>query len=398
MKPIYLDHNATTPLHPAAAAAMARCHDELWGNPASQHAWGRNAHRAIEDAREDIARILGAKATGRRPDQVIFTSGGTEANNLAIFGLAAARGAARSEQAIVSSAIEHPSVSEPLEELERRGCRVERLKSDSDGIVQVAQLHQLLHEHTPFVTVMLANHETGVLQPVQEVVSRCAEVGVPVHSDASQAAGKLPIDFQALGVSTMSVAAHKFHGPVGIGALVVRHEVKLPPALFGGFQQQATRPGTEPVALVLGMHAALAAWESAAESRISRLTSLRDRFEAGLAANCPVPVGINGAGAERVPNTSNIAFVGLDRQALLMALDLAGVACSTGSACASGSSEPSPVLIAMGASDAVLASSLRFSFGETTTQEEIDEALARICATCARLAGAPSPQPLTPNF
>jgi cysteine desulfurase len=393
MKSIYLDNNATTPLPPAAAEAMARCQAELWGNPSSQHAWGRRAHRALEDAREDIARILGAKTTGRQADQLVFTSGGTEANNLAIFGLAAVRGAA-SEHAIVSSAIEHASINESLEQLKARGCRVVRLKPNADGVVQLDQLDRSLDEHTPLLTVMLANHETGVLQPLGEIAARCASVGVPVHTDAAQAVGKLPVDFRALGVSTMSVAAHKFHGPVGIGALVVRGDVKLPPVLYGGFQQQGMRPGTESVALVLGMHAALAAWEAEAEARTAHLSSLRDRFETELAENCPLPIVINGRGAQRLPNTSSVAFVGLERQALLMALDLAGVACSAGSACASGSSEPSPVLSAMGASEAVLGSSLRFSFGATTTKEETDEAVARISATCARLGAL---QPLTPS-
>jgi len=394
MKSIYLDNNATTPLHPAAAEAMARCQAELWGNPSSQHAWGRRAHRALEDAREDIARILGANTTGRQADHLVFTSGGTEANNLAILGLAAVRGAAASEHAIVSSAIEHASINESLEQLNARGCRVVRLKPNSDGVVQLDQLDRSLDEHTPFAAVQLANHETGVLQPLREIAARCARFGVPVHTDAAQVVGKLPVDFRALGVSTMSVAAHKFHGPVGIGALVVRGDVKLPPVLFGGFQQQGMRPGTESVALVLGMHAALATWEAEAEARTAHLSALRDRFEATLAEHCPLPIVINGRGAPRLPNTSSVAFVGLERQALLMALDLAGVACSAGSACASGSSEPSPVLSAMGASEAVLASSLRFSFGATTTKEETDEAVARISATCARLC---SLQPLTPN-
>ncbi len=208
-----------------------------------------------------------------------------------------------------------------------------------------------------------------------------------MHTDAAQMAGKLPVDFQALGVDALSVAAHKFHGPLGIGALVVRDEVPLAPYLVGGFQQEGLRGGTESVALAVGMHAALAAWESEQHERCVRLRQLRDRLEADLTAGYPGRLVINGAGAARLPHTTNIAFVGIDRQALVMALDLAGVACSTGSACASGSSEPSPVLAAMGADPEVLASSVRFSLGATTTVADIDGASARILAVCRKIAG-----------
>ena len=273
--------------------------------------------------------------------------------------------------------------------LTRHGWTIHRLEVTSQGSVDPRQLDALLHPGTRFVSVMLANNETGVVQNVREIAERCARLGIPMHTDAVQAAGKVPVDFRA-GVSAMTVAAHKFHGPIGIGALILRDNVLLEPSLFGGFQQGGLRPGTESVALAVGMHAALGAWEREGTARTSRLAALRDRLESGLAAGCAGSLAINGAGAERLPQTSNVAFLGLDRQALLMALDLAGVACSTGSACASGSSEPSPVLTAMGCSAAVLAGSLRFSLGATTTEAEVDTAIARIVDFCAKATSSES--------
>jgi cysteine desulfurase len=232
---------------------------------------------------------------------------------------------------------------------------------------------------------MLGNNETGVLQPVAELAAICSAQNIPLHSDAAQVVGKLPVNFRSLGVSLMSFAGHKFHGPPGIGALAIRHGVKIHPQLHGGFQQSGIRPGTENVALAVGMHRALELWQSEAEARISRMRRLRDRFESQLKHGYPDLV-INGQDAPRLPHTSNVAFVGLDRQALFMALDVTGVACSTGSACASGSSEPSPVLQAMDCSKSVIGGSLRFSLGAYTTEAEVDEAVKRILETCDRLS------------
>jgi cysteine desulfurase len=231
---------------------------------------------------------------------------------------------------------------------------------------------------------MLGQNETGVLQPAAELAAVCAERQVPLHSDAAQVVGKLPVDFRALGVTTMSVAAHKFHGPLGIGALLVRHGTRLQPQLFGGFQQGGLRPGTENVALAVGMCRALESWHAERHERAARMLRLRDRFEQMIRAGWPDAVVI-GAAAERLPHTSHIAFVGLNRQSLFMALDQAGVACSTGSACASGSSEPSPVLTAMGCQTAVVDSALRFSLGATTSADEMDEAARRILRCCNEL-------------
>ena len=386
MNLIYLDHNSTTPLLGEVASAMAECQGANDGNPSSQHQAGRRARQALENAREGIGSILGADLSGREPDRVIFTSGGTEANNLAILGLSGWHDPRSGPGEAIVSRIEHPSIAAPVDFLERRGWKIHRLGVRPDGVVDIGPLDELLNERTRFVSVMLANNETGVIQPVREIARRCAARGVPMHTDAVQMIGKLPVDFRSLGVSSLTVAAHKFHGPIGIGALILRPGVALEPMLFGGFQQAGLRPGTEAVPLAVGLHVALIAWQREGAARSERLRRLRDRLEAGLAAGYAGETVINGSPAERLPHTSNLAFVGIERQALLMALDLAGVASSTGSACASGSSEPSPVLAAMGASKAVLAGSLRFSLGATTTGDEIEQAIERILRVCAKIA------------
>ncbi|HEV3004697.1 MAG TPA: cysteine desulfurase family protein [Pirellulales bacterium] len=373
MDRIYLDHNATTPLLEEAAEAMARCQSQSPGNPASQHWAGRQARRALEDAREGIASLLGADLGSTQGDRVVFTSGGTEANNLAIFAFAG-----RQPQQLVISAIEHPSIAAPAAKLERQGWRVRRLGVSADGEVLADSLPSLFEVDTRLVSVMLGNNETGVLQPIERLAAICGRCGVLLHTDAAQVAGKLPLHFRRLGVSAMTFSAHKFHGPVGIGALVIRGGVEVQPLLHGGFQQSGLRPGTESVALAVGMHAALAAWQRDAADFAQRLTALRDRFERELLTACPDLV-VNGASAPRLPQTSNIAFRGMDGEALVMALDLAGVACSTGSACASGSSEPSPTLLAMGLSKELYQGSLRFSFARATTPGEVSEAVRRIC-------------------
>jgi cysteine desulfurase len=369
---LYLDNNATTLLHPAVAETMAAYDRAGYANPASQHQAGRRARSVLEEAREGIAKILGANVSDTHADQVIFTSGGTEANNLALRGLAGDR-----PGRVIISAIEHPSVVGAAEQLARQGFDVQRLRVSREGVVDVDHLRELLDQQMRVVSVMLGNNETGVLQPVAEVAAVCHSGGVPVHTDAVQVVGKLPVDFRQLGVSALSLSAHKFHGPRGIGALIVRHGVELTPILFGGFQQLGLRPGTESVTLAVGLHRALQLWQDEADERASRMARLRDRLEERLLANVPDLV-INGAGAARLPHTSNVAFPGLDRQALLMALDMAGVACSTGSACASGSSEPSPVLLAMGCPADIVEGSLRLSLSAFTTEAEIDQAAGRI--------------------
>jgi cysteine desulfurase len=388
-EPIYLDHNATTPVLPEVAEAMRACYAEPHLNPASQHALGRAARRVLEEARECIGELVGAHLSGADADRLIFTSGGTEANNLAIRGLAGIGGSfdvtdSRRRGHFVISTVEHPSVSAVADEMAAWNWDVEKLPVDTEGVVCGEQLAGLIRPETRLVAVMLGQNETGVIQPVAKLSAICAGRGVPLHTDAAQVAGKLAVNFRALGASTMTVAAHKFHGPLGIGALVVRHGTHLCPQLFGGTQQGGLRPGTESVALAVGMCRALELWHEQRSERAARMAELRDRFEELVVRGWPAAVVV-GAGAERLPHTSLVAFVGLERQALFMALDQAGVACSTGSACASGSSEPSPVLLAMGCEPRVVSSALRFSFGATTTAAQIDEAACRILACCNNL-------------
>ncbi|REK10026.1 MAG: cysteine desulfurase [Planctomycetota bacterium] len=385
---IYLDHNSTTPLLDEVAAAMAPWQTERFGNPASQHAVGRRARRALEKAREEIGRMLGANLSGSQPDRVLFTSGGTEANNLAMLGSLGGPLMQSPPGEVILSPIEHPSVAAVAELLERRGWTIHRLGVSRDGIVEPQTLDEPLSERTRLVCVMLANNETGVIQPVAEIARRCQAAGVPLHTDAAQIAGKLPVNFRAIGAGTMTIAAHKFHGPLGIGALVIRGDVEIDPLVVGGFQQEGLRGGTESVALAVGMHAALAAWEREQQGRIERMSALRDELEQRLIEGFDGRVVINGASAERLPHTSNVALEGVDRQALVMALDLEGVACSTGSACASGSSEPSPTLVAMGCPADVLAGSVRFSLGATTTHADVVAATEKVLAVAARMRAA----------
>ena len=381
---IYLDYNATTPVFPEVVEAMRACWAEPSLNPASQHEFGRRAHKVLEDTRDRIAELLGASTR----DRVIFTSGGTESNNLAIRGLLDGRTGRLSDQSkrarLVTSGIEHPSVATLGEYLARNGCNVDHMPVDGNGVLEVEAASQLLSAETRAVVAMLANNETGVIQPVGKLAAICKSHGVPVHTDAAQIAGKLPLSFQDLDVATMTIAAHKFGGPVGIGALVVRSDVQLPPLLHGGVQQAGTRPGTESVPLAVGMRTALELWHSNRAQWLAHLEALRDAFESSLKA-ADSAIEVLGERADRLPTTSNIAFVGLDRQALFVALDQAGIACSTGSACASGSSEPSPTHVAMGLSPALVSSALRFSFGIQTTQAHVSESLGRILRICNNL-------------
>ena len=378
---IYVDNNATTRLADEVAQALSEAYAAGYLNPSSQHQAGQKARRRLDDARETILNLVGGEITRFASDRLIFTSGGTEANNLALFGL----GKQTSGQVIIS-AIEHPSISEAADQLRSQGTTVRTLPVDSDGVVQYESLEDWLHEPTRLVSVMLANNETGVIQPISEIAHICREKGVPLHVDAVQALGKIPLNFRALGAAAITISPHKFHGPRGIGALVLDDHVKLNPSMFGGSQQLAMRPGTESVELAIGFErAAQLAIEALPEAGI-QMQALRDRLETELIEQLgPEQITINGEGAVRLPHTTNIAFPGIDRQALVMALDMAGVACSTGSACASGSSEPSPTLLAMGLDDTVVSGSIRLSLSRFTTEADVDEVAERISNCVKRL-------------
>ncbi len=384
MESIYLDHNATTLLRPEVNEVLNRAHAEGYANPASQHQFGQRARKVLEDTREKIAALLGADLARPQPDRLIFTSGGTEANNLAVLGITSAK--SNSPGQIVISSIEHQSVIEPAEHLLEQGWQLDTLPVDSNGVVRLEALPSLLSPETRLVSVILGNHETGVVQPIAELARLCHARHVPLHTDAIQAAGKRPIDFRALGAAAMSIAAHKFRGPLGVGALILRHDVALKPLFYGGHQQFGLRPGTESIPLALGMLAALELAQKELVEYIRRLNGLRLQFENGLRSGFP-EILIHGETAERLPNTSNIAFPGIDGQILLIALDTNGVACSAGSACSSGSTELSPTLRAMGLPSGIVGSSLRFSLGATTTEADIDEAVARILRVCRDIRG-----------
>jgi cysteine desulfurase len=385
METIYLDHNATTPTRPEVVEAMARSGAAAYANSASQHRPGQQARRVLEDAREAIAEILDADLAPPRRDRLIFTSGGTEANNMAVLGIA--RGSGRQPGRIVISAGEHPSVIEPAEHLLEQGWRLDTLGLTTSGVVRVDQLPLLLEGDSPaLASVQLANHETGVVQPIAEIAAMCNRAGVACHTDAVQAVGKMPVSFRRLDVSAMSISAHKFQGPPGIGALLLRDGVGLVPLMFGGHQQEGLRPGTESVPLAVGMATALELSRREQEEYVRRVTALRDRFESGLRAALPNIV-VHGIEAERLPQTSNVAFPGLDGEVLRMALDLAGVACSVGAACSSGSTELSPTLRAMELPGSLVSSSLRFSLGATTSEADVEEAVRRIAHVCRELCG-----------
>ena len=379
---IYLDNNATTAVDPEVFEAM-RPYFLAPGNAESRHSAGRSARRAWERARESSASVLGAD-----PSELVFTSGGTEANNLAVFGLA---GAEHAPGHVASSPIEHPAVAEPLARLEASGFAVDRPSVDAEGRADARAIAATFRGDTRFATLMLANNETGAVQPVAELVALASSRGVPVHTDAVQAVGRVPVDFGSLGVATLAASAHKFHGPAGVGLLLVRRGVRLGSRLFGGGQQQGRRPGTVAVPLAVGLARALELWRDEADARAARWATLRDRLFEGLVAALGTDrVVLNGPRdpSGRLPQTLNLGFPGLDGDALLMQLDLAGVAASLGSACASGSTRPSPTLVAMRVPDDRLRSSVRFSFGAPTVEAEVVEAVARVAEAVDRLTPA----------
>lgn len=353
---IYLDHAATTPLLPEAREAMLRAFADAPGNPASAHAAGRRARQILEGSRERVAALLNAQ-----PNEVIFTSGATEANNLALFGLAG-----DPPGHIVASPIEHPCVVEPLQQLAARGFEVQFLPMNQGGAVEPSAIPA----DARLVTVQLVNHETGAVQSAIRTPQSA------IHTDAAQAVGKIPVDFRALGVTALTVSAHKFGGPPGIGALVLRAGTTIRPMLYGGHQQHGRRPGTEPVALAAGMGAALEASIRDLEMNRQHVAGLRQRFLDRL-RDLAVSIAVNSP-EDAIPHILNVSFPGCPADRLLIALDLAGVACSTGSACSSGSLLPSPVLQAMHVSDDGLRSAMRFSFAASNTMAEIDAAVDRI--------------------
>jgi cysteine desulfurase len=368
-RPIYLDHHATTPVDPRVLEAMLPYYREEYGNPASvSHAYGWTAAAAVDDARERIAGLLGA-----RTSSIVFTSGATEANNLAIQGVARARRSRRDH--LVSVATEHPAVLDVCRALADEGFDFSLVPVASDGLTEVPEIAAALTHRTALVSVMTANNEIGVLQPVREIAAVCAERDVVFHTDAAQAAGKIRLAVDELGVDLLSISAHKFYGPKGIGALYVRPRTRLVPLVHGGGHERGLRSGTLPVALIVGMARALEIACEQIEAEAVRLLALRERLFAQLARDLE-HVRLNGHPSRRLPGNLNVSFRGVDGDRLLLALT--DVAVSSGSACSTAKPEPSHVLLALGLSKTEAGSSIRIGLGRGTTQEQVDRAAARI--------------------
>jgi len=372
---IYLDNNATTRALPEVIETVARISCEQFANPGSRHRFGRDARKVLEDSREQIAAILGAQ-----PSEVIFTSGGTEATNIAIKGFTTNIEPGK----IILTEGEHAATLETCKQLVQRGFDLDWLKVDSAGRLRADQLVDCNWDNLKLVTLILAHNETGVIQDVESIANYCVEHAAPLHLDGVQAVGKIPVNFRQLQATSLSAAAHKFHGPRGVGLLLLKQNAKPLPLMHGGHQEQGIRPGTEAVALIAGMATALNRWYVDHIARTEQLCSMRDQLQAGLTKQCQ-PTVVNGSLTHRLPNTLNIAFPGLDGEALLVALDLAGIACSLGSTCASGSTEPTPVLKAMNCPADVIAASVRFSVSIDNTPAEINTAIERIAKVVKRL-------------
>jgi cysteine desulfurase len=374
---IYLDYNSTTPVDRAVLDAMLPYFADNFGNASSIHSSGQRGRSAVDAARDSVAALIGAKTA-----EIVFTSGGTEADNLALFGSVAASN--HSGKHIVTTAIEHHAVLNAAQALGKHGIDVTYVPVSASGIVDPQDIRRALRPETILISVMHANNELGTIQPIEEIGRIAAEADVYFHCDAVQSAGKLPLDVNRLGVDLLSISAHKIYGPKGVGALYVRAGTPLEPQFHGGHHERDRRPGTENVPGIVGFGKAaeLARVRLTADS--ARIESLRDGLEEML-LNSLASVRVNGDRSRRVPNTTNLAFTAAGGEALVIALDLQGIACATGAACSSGAVEPSHVLLAIGLSPDEARSSLRFSLGRTTTAAEIDRAADIIPPTVERL-------------
>jgi cysteine desulfurase len=382
MTAVYLDHAATTPMHPAAIEAMTAALATV-GNASSLHTTGRAARRRMEEARETLARLLGA-----RPSEIIFTAGGTESDNLAVKGIyRARRDAEPKRRRIITTPVEHHAILDAVEWLvEHEGAEVTWLPVGADGSVATTALRAALEDHddVALVTIMWANNEVGTIMPIAELAAIASEFDVPMHSDAIQAIGQLPVDFAASGLSAMSVAAHKFGGPTGVGALLLRRDTACVPLLHGGGQERDVRSGTPDVAGTVAMAAAAQVAVEGLDANRARISGLRDKLIDGVLSSMD-DVDLNGAdGDARLPGNTHFTFRGCEGDALLMLLDAKGIECSTGSACTAGVAQPSHVLIAMGADAASARGSLRLSLGHTSTDADVDAALAVLPAAVER--------------
>jgi cysteine desulfurase len=382
MNSIYLDHNATTAVDPAVLDAMLPYFSAEFGNASSIHTVGQHARAAVETAREQVAELLNA-----RPQEIVFTSGGTESDNHAIFGVALHSNASVTSSTsghVITTTIEHEAVLNACQALEKQGVAVTYLPVDRGGLINLDDLRRALRPETVLISVMHANNELGVIQPLEEIGRIATEADIYFHSDAVQSAGKVPVDVKALQLDLLSISGHKFYAPKGVGALFIKSGTRLRQLLYGGHHQRGFRPGTENVAGIVGLGKAAELARFSLDKDTARLTHLRDTLEQGILHRVP-DSRVNSGSTPRTPNTTNILFTGLEGEALVIALDLKGLACSTGAACSSGAVEPSHVLTAIGLPASDARASIRFSLGRHTTESEIAAALEIIPAAVSQL-------------
>lgn len=375
---VYLDHNASTPVHPDVVAAMLPFFGEVYGNPSSVHGFGRAAREAVDDARARIGRFLGVRA-----DEIVFTSGGTESDNFGVKGLALARVSGH----LITSKIEHHAVLRTAEVLERQGFEVTYLPVDGDGRLDPDDVKRALRPDTIAISVMHANSEVGTIQPIAEIGAIAREHGVPLHVDAVQTFGKIPIDVDAMGIDLLSFSGHKIYGPKGVGGLYVRRGSKMVAVQHGGEHERRRRAGTENVPGLVGLAAAIEIRSHEMHTEAERLSALRDRLWEGIRARVP-DSRLNGTGVARLPGTANIVFRHVESESIVLGLDLKGVAVSAGSACTSGNVEPSYVLVAMGVPLDWAMGAVRFSLGRSTTAEDVDYVVEAIVPIVRKLRQA----------
>jgi cysteine desulfurase len=377
---VYFDYNATTPVSPDVLDAVVAVTRDQFGNPSSVHHFGQRAKAALDEARAAVAALINAE-----PSEVVYTSGGTESDNFAIRGVAEAL-EATGRKHLIASAIEHEAVLNTLKALGRRGWQTTLLPVDQTGIVDPERLRAVISKETALVSVMHANNEIGTIQPVPQLAAIAHEYGALVHTDAVQSVGKIPVDVRSMGIDLLSLSAHKFNGPKGAGALWIKRGTRMQPILTGGKHERSRRAGTENAPALVGMGVAARLAQAKLTAEGARVGRLRDRLEEEILRTVPGTI-VNGARSARVPNTTNISFERVEAESLLIALDLEGIAVSTGSACSSGTLEPSHVLRAMGFSAHRTQNSLRFSLGLFSTEEEVDRVVAVLPGIVEKLRG-----------
>ena len=377
MKRVYLDHNATTPTHPEVVKAMLPYFEEVFGNASSIHQFGQQARKAIDEAREKVAEFIGAK-----PEEIVFTSGGTESNNLAIKGILYANESKGKH--IITSSIEHHSVLNPCKYLEKKGFKVTYLPVDKYGVIEPEGVKEAISNETILISIMHANNEVGTIESITEIGTIAKEKGIHFHTDAVQSVGKIPVNVNELNVDLLSLSGHKIYGPKGIGALYIRKGTRMQPLIHGGHHEKNRRAGTENVPAIVGLGKAIEIVNETMETGLIHLTNLRNKLCSGISEKID-HVQLNGHPGKRLPNTLNMSFEFVEGESIILNLDMKGVAVSSGSACTSGSLEPSYVLKAMGVEPAIAQGSIRFSLGKDNTEEDIDYVLEILPEIISRL-------------